>query len=268
MIIGNKGQLGNELQKRLNCPGVDINELDITNLDQVIQFLTAHKPDIVINCAAYNLVDKAETHFQDAYMVNTFGIHNLGLVCKQLKIFLVHYSTDYVFDGKKFAPYFEQDKTNPLCEYGKSKLLGEILLQNLQIPYLLLRTSWLYGEGTQNFVYKLKQLSLDKTELKITLNEISVPTSTKTLVDITLKALDMKLEGVFHAVCSGYTTRFDFAEKILIGKKIKLIPVSIASFNLPAQRPIFSAMSNQRLCDLGFTIPSWQEDLECFIENN
>lgn len=180
LITGAKGQLATEFIQTFESKGVDHKafsreELDITNLSLLLKVLEDLKPTHVINCAAYNLVDKAETEPTDAYKVNAVGAYNLAIACAEIGAVLVHYSTDYVFDGKKEAPYVEEDQPNPLNEYGKSKLLGERLIQQTD-RYLIFRTSWVYGRGKQNFLYKLTQWSQSQEYLRIACDEFSVPT--------------------------------------------------------------------------------------------
>jgi len=174
------------------------------------------KPDIVINCAAYNLVDKAEEDYITAYKTNALGVRNLAYLSNKLNAFFVHYSTDYVFDGtKENGLYTEEDTPNPLNEYGKSKLTGERWIVEETENYLLFRVSWVYGRGKQNFIYKLIQWAKNNDYLKIAYDEISVPTSTRTIVEVTLKALDNGLTGLYHLTNSGYASRYEWAKKYL-----------------------------------------------------
>ena len=271
LIVGKNGQLGREFVKwlsggmgewkngkvgklfngrKVDWESVGHKECDIGNLREVLDVFDKVKPDIVINCAAYNLVDKAEENYINAVKVNGVGVRNLAFACDKYKAFLVHYSTDYVFDGEKEnGLYTEEDRPNPLNEYGKSKLMGEEFLKEETDRFLIFRTSWVYGEGKQNFIYKLMQWAESQEFLKVAYDEISVPTSTRTLVDVTMRALDQGLVGLYHLVNSGYASRYEWAKKILELKGIKkfIYPVSKDIFNLPAKRPKFSAMSNYAL---------------------
>ena len=281
LIVGKNGQLGREFIKwlsgglvrslsgeKVEWKSVGSKECDISNLSQVLNVFESVKPDVVINCAAYNFVDKAEVDYVNAFKVNAIGARNLAFACNKYNAFLIHYGTDYVFDGKKEGLYIEDDEPNPLNQYGKSKLAGEILLKEETDDYLIFRVSWVYGEGRNNFIYKLLQWVKNQEYLKIAYDEFSVPTSTRTITDITFKALNSGLKGQFHLTNSGYASRYEWAKEILRTKKIdKLIyPISKEIFNLPAKRPDFSAMSNERIArELSIEISSWQWELRNFL---
>jgi len=282
LIFGAKGQLGKEFVKWLNeglvkslngklveWVAVGKKECDISDLDQVLELFESVKPDIVINCAAYNFVDKAEKDYLSAVKVNSVGVRNLAFASRKYKSFLVHYSTDYVFDGKKEGGlYVEEDVPCPLNEYGKSKLMGEEFLKEEIDSYLLFRVSWVYGEGKQNFMYKLLGWAKDNQFLKVSYDEVSVPTSTRTIVEVTLKALRERLEGLFHLTNTGYASRYEWAKLFFKIKGINKFvqPVSSEVFNLPAKRPKFSAMSNEKISKvLNVKIPTWEEELERFV---
>ncbi|MCL5991073.1 MAG: dTDP-4-dehydrorhamnose reductase [Bacteroidetes bacterium] len=276
LIIGHKGQLGKEFVKRLSLlnfdfTAVDIDKLDITKRDDVIKFFRNIKPDVTINCAAYNLVDDAEKNPDSAYAVNSDAVLNLALACHENKSYLIHYSSDYVFNGtKKDGLYIESDKPNPINKYGESKLKGEQLLTETLDNYLLFRLSWVFGEGTQNFIHKFIQWSKNSHELKIADDEVSIPTYTYVIVDATLKSLDKGLSGLFHLANSGHTSRFDWAKHIseIMKLNVNIIPVSKEIFNLPAKRPEFSAMDNKKISqELGFVIPTWQGSVSNFLKS-
>ena len=269
LITGAKGQLAKEFSKKLteieeNFVALSKQELDISNFKRVIEVFKEIKPSIVINCAAYNLVDRAESFPFEAIKVNSLGVANLILACNNYKAKLVHFSTDYVFDGSKEGFYTEEDNPNPLNEYGKSKLFGEYFIQEQMEDYLIFRTSWVYGEGKQNFIYKLLQWAQAQDYLRIACDEFSVPTSTRTIVEITLKAINAGLTGLYHLVNSGYASRYEWAKEVFRIKGIKkfIYPAYQADFNLPAKRPRFSAMSNEKICkNLGIKIKNWKEEL-------
>jgi dTDP-4-dehydrorhamnose reductase len=273
LIFGKNGQLGQTFQKTLNNKdflALSHKECDISNLNEVLEVFDNYKPDVVLNCAAYNLVDKAEEEYWNAYKTNAIGARNLAYASRIYNSYFITYSTDYVFDGnKENGLYTEEDKPNPLNEYGKSKLTGEKwILEEGTNKFLIFRTSWVYGEGKQNFIYKLMQWAENNDYLKIAYDEISVPTSTKTIVEVTLKAVEQGLKGLYHLTNSGYASRYEWAKKILRLKGINkfILSVSKEVFNLPAKRPDFSAMSNNRISkDLGIRILGWEEELEKVI---
>jgi len=274
LITGAKGQLAKEFIKTLSNLNIDFlalskEELDITNTGKVLEVFESFKPTVVINCAAYNLVDRAESHPEEAIRVNSFGVANLVFACNRYSAKLVHYSTDYVFDGKKEGLYTEDDVPNPLNEYGKSKLFGEIFIKEQMENYLIFRTSWVYGEGKQNFLYKLTEWAKTQEYLRVACDEFSVPTSTRTIVEITFKAIDMGLIGLYHLVNSGYTSRFEWAREFFRLKGIKkfIYPAYQQDFNLPAKRPRFSAMSNDKISkELGVEIKEWREEMEAIVK--
>ena len=269
LITGAKGQLAKEFLKKLTEMGEDFvafskQELDISNFERVIEVFKEIKPSIVINCAAYNLVDRAESFPFEAIKVNFLGVANLILACNNYKAKLIHFSTDYVFDGSKEGLYTEEDNPNPLNEYGKSKLFGEYFIKERMEDYLIFRTSWVYGEGKQNFIYKLLQWAQAQDYLRIACDEFSVPISTETIVEITLKAINAGLTGLYHLVNSGYAFRYEWAKEVFRIKGIRkfIYPAYQADFNLPAKRPKFSAMSNEKICkNLGIKIKNWKEEL-------
>ena len=284
LIFGAKGQLGREFVKWLSgglveslnrkiveWVGVGREECDVSDLNQVLELFESTKPNVVINCAAYNLVDKAEEDYVNAVKVNSVGVRNIAFASNKYKAFLVHYSTDYVFDGKKEnGLYTEDDKPNPLNEYGKSKLMGEEFLKEETDRFLIFRVSWVYGEGKQNFIYKLLKWAEDRDFLKVSYDEISVPTSTRTIVNVTLKALKEGLEGLYHLTNSGYASRYEWAKKVFQIKRIDkfIYPVSSEIFNLPAKRPKFSAMSNEKISqELNIEIPHWEEEIKRMVNN-
>jgi dTDP-4-dehydrorhamnose reductase len=276
LLLGNKGQLGKEFVKifdreNTDYRGYDLDSLDISNFPNLRYVISEYRPDLIINCTAYNLVDLAEKNFIDAYRTNALAVRNLGVIATEFYIFLIHFSSDYVFDGNNCDLYREFDVPNPINEYGKSKLAGEVFLQEVNDKYLILRLSWVYGEGQQNFIYKLLQWSKNNTELKIVTDEISIPCSAKFIAEYTLKAFNAGLTGLFHLTNSGYASRYDWAKEILKNCEIekKLIPVTLDFFNLPAKRPKFAAMSNRLISErLYIEIPDWQTALKEFMKVN
>lgn len=274
LLAGKNGQLAkafiSNFEKRSwDFSAPDESKLDITNLDAVLQAVAAYKPDVIINCAAYNLVDKGEREHDKIMAVNAEGPRNLALAATRQKAIIVHFSSDYVFDGlKETGLYTEADSLNPLNNYGRSKQAGENLVRESTDRHLIFRLSWVFGVGQQNFIYKLSEWAKNSEYLKIACDEFSVPTYTETVVDVTLAALEQDLTGLYHLTNSGYCSRYEWANCVLrhLGIKKFIRPVSMDSFNLPAQRPKFSAMSNQRLSGvLGRDIPVWEEAVKTFL---
>jgi len=273
VITGGYGQLGLAFGQELIRLGIDFYSTDfatcdITDKEQVEQMLDVQKPSVLINCAAYNLVDDAEIDRKKAFDINTDAVKTLGLACKPRGIKLVHYSSDYVFDGKKGSPYTEEDAVNPLNAYGLSKYEGECALRAIKADHLVFRTSWVYGEGKQNFLYKLSHWAQKSQEIKVSDDEISSPTWVGDIVPVTLKALEKGISGLYHLTSSGHASRFEWAKAYVkaAGIKVTLDPVPMSSFALKAQRPAFSAMSNEKISkELRYKIPSWQEGVEKYV---
>ncbi len=273
VITGARGQLGLAFQAELTRRGrsfcaTDLGDCDITSSAQVGALLDAQRPAVLINCAAYNNVDAAETSPAPAFSVNATAVRVLSEACRARGIFLVHYSTDYVFDGRKNLPYIEEDATGPLNVYGQSKLEGEIIARALGEQSLVLRTSWVYGDGPQNFLYKLSGWAVAKRVLQISFDEVSVPTHVDDLVQGTLRALDKGVHGLFHLTSNGQASRYELARYFLdaTGYDGEVIPVPMATFELKAARPSFSPMSNQKLSTaLDMTFPCWQDGVDRYI---
>jgi len=274
LIAGRNGQLAQAFikafeQRSLLYAAPEEKELDITDPDRIEAVTRAFHPDVIINCAAYNLVDKAEDEREKVYLVNTTGPQNLARAARTHRARMVHFGSDYVFDGAKVnGLYGEGDAVNPLNEYGRSKLAGEQAVLGESPGNLVLRLSWVYGDGKQNFIYKLAEWARNSEYLKIACDEFSVPTSTRTIVDVTLKALEQGVSGMYHLTNSGYCSRYEWAKLVLsaIGVRKFIRPVSMDEFNLPAKRPKFSAMSNEALSRLlGVGIPEWGEAVTAFL---
>ncbi len=274
VITGKNGQLANEFiklfsEKEIEFFAYDKKELDITDYKQVSFVLHKIKPDFVINCAAYNLVDKAEEDREKAYAVNTKGMENLARVCSKIKCKIVHYSTDYVFDGNKNIPYIETDPTNPLNYYGETKLEGEIKIKQIYKNHIIFRVSWLYGEGKNNFVVKFLSWAKNNRVLNVSENEVSIPTSARRVAEISFKAMEEGLTGLFHLTNSGYISRYGLALKIkeILNLDNSIKPVNSSVFNLKAKRPEFSAMDNKEISrKLNISIPHWEEDLKDYLK--
>ncbi len=274
LITGKNGQLAQAFIKKFEERSIDFHapdesHLDITNQKIVAAVVATLKPDVIINCAAYNLVDKAEQVKDTVFAVNATGPKNLALAAASQKAILVHFGSDYVFDGlKESGLYIESDSVSPLNEYGKSKLAGEQTVLEELDQCLVLRLSWVFGAGKQNFIYKLIEWARNSEYLKIACDEFSAPTYTGTVVDITLKAIEQGMTGRYHLTNTGFCSRYEWAKLILstIGMSKFIRPVTMDTFNLPAKRPKFSAMSNGKLAGhLNIDIPSWEETVRSFL---
>ena len=273
LILGANGQLGKQFKKELTARGETViapeeKDCDIKNFEKLSRYVEKEAPAVIINCAAYNAVDQAEQQPGTAYLINGKSVEHITILCKQLGIFLVHYSSDYVFDGKKGNLYYENDVPNPLNVYGRSKLAGEEAVQKYGGSYLLFRTSWVFGSGTQNFIYKMNQWVQKNPVLKLSCDEVSVPTSTLDLASLTLLSLEKGLKGLYHLKSSDYASRYEWGRYVVrsISPQTIIIPVPMATFPSVAQRPLFSAMSNAALeKDLGIKIHNWQGAVDKFL---
>jgi dTDP-4-dehydrorhamnose reductase len=274
LITGARGQLARTFQDFLNNKNLfkiialERERLDICDLDAVIDAISYYKPHIVINCAAYNLVDDAEKERDKAFRVNALGTKNLAIACKKGSSLLIHYSTDYVFDGKKEDFYTEEDAPNPINIYGLSKLEGERSIAETMDNFLILRVSWVFGKGKQNFLFKLMEWSKNKKILKVVCDQVSIPSYTEDIVKLTLLSIEKGLRGVYHLTNTGYCSRFELAKYFL--ELIKwdglILPVDSKFFPSEARRPYFSAMSNRKISDaLSIDIPDWKNAVNRFI---
>lgn len=277
LITGKNGQLAQAFMKRFEKQGIDYRapeepELDITSEQAVSQAVAAWNPGVIINCAAYNLVDKAELDPKTAFAVNETGPRHLAAAAAGKKALIVHFGSDYVFDGmKESGLYVESDAVHPLNEYGKSKLAGEEIVMRTSARHLVFRLSWVFGAGTQNFIHKLRSWAHNNEYLKIACDEFSVPTSTETVVDTALRAIDQDLTGRYHLTNSGYCSRYEWAKFTLASLGIRkfIRPVPMDSFALPARRPHFSAMNNRAVITAtGVPIPAWEDAVGSFLREN
>ncbi len=273
LITGGRGQLAQAFQKFLEEKGLEYKalsreELDIGNFETVLATVRSFAPQVIINCAAYNQVDKAEEDFPQAFRVNALGPYNLFLAAAEVKAFLIHFSTDYVFSGEKGDFYREEDHPEPINKYGLSKCLGEKALKEAE-DCLLFRVSWLFGEGKQNFLAKVLSWARQRETLYIAYDEFSIPTYTETVARISWLAFEKGLRGLFHLASNDFCSRLEWAKFFLkvAGISRRVVPVPASYFNLPAKRPFFSALSSEKLQkELQVNLPPWQEEVQKFVK--
>lgn len=257
LITGASGMLGHDLQRTLKNHELILcnsKNLDITNKNLVSETINEMKPDILINSAAYTNVDDCETNYEEAYKVNALGPKNLANVCKDLKIPLVHISTDYVFDGKKTEPLKENDNLGPQTAYGKTKLEGEQFIQKILDEYFIIRTAWLYGCDGNNFVKTMLNLSKSHNEITVVNDQIGSPTFTYDLAKGISEIIKTDKYGVYHLTNSGSCSWYEFSKEIfrLANKNVKVIPVTTEEFPRPAPRPKYSVLNNDKWIKQGF----------------
>lgn len=275
LITGVNGQLGKAFQELLKNEGVEFiatsrEEFDITDLKKIREFVSKNKGIThIINCAAYNKVDEAEKDWKTAYLVNGLGPRNLAIVANEIDAELIHYSTDYVFSGKKGSPYTIYDTPDPINRYGESKVLGERFVMSIAKKYYLIRTSWVFGDGPVNFVKKVIEWSKKSNVLKIVDDEVSSPTYAPDLARATWELIKIKAYGLYHITNSGYCSRYEWAEFILkeIGWNGELKRAKQEDFNLPAKRPKFSVLDDFGFKEVtGLELRSWKESASDFID--
>ncbi|MFA5995264.1 MAG: dTDP-4-dehydrorhamnose reductase [Patescibacteria group bacterium] len=271
LLLGANGMLGWQLQQAFSdyhLTSWTRADLDITNQTQVLEKITALKPAIIINTAAYTAVDQCESNRAIAFLVNAEAPKYLALAAKQINAVLVHYSTDYVFNGTKAAGYLENDtEINPVSVYGESKAAGEQAIQKILKNYYIIRTAWLYGEHGMNFVDTMLRLAKEKPELKVVHDQHGSPTYTKDLAEQTRYILEQPMPyGIYHVTNSGVCTWYEFAKTIFIvaNTKIKVTPCTTAEFPRPAKRPEYSVLLNTKLPPLR----SWQKAAQDYLLHN
>lgn len=273
-VTGASGQLGSAFLRTFALKGISASSIshkegDIRDIDQMRAAIKKFQPSVLINCAAYNDVDKAEKEPEAAFSINSDAVKNLATFCQENKIFFIHYSTDYVFDGCKKDLYDERDVPNPLSQYGRSKLAGEKAVQDILSEYLLFRVSWVFGPGGVNFLSKATQWAKDQKELCIADDEISSPTYVKDIVEGTLLALEKGARGLYHLTNSGFCSRYEWVKFFfqIKGFNNKIVPASSAEFKTLAKRPAFSAMDSAKLKSMiQKNIPTWQDSVERFVK--
>ena len=279
LITGGNGQLGREWidylsGKNIEFKATDLSELDITHAEQVTDFIRLHKPKVIINCAAYTQVDKAEDDKELAFLVNAEASKVLAKVCREEGIKLIHYSTDYVFPGNKedsdLYPdgYPEEAETTPISVYGESKLRGEQEIKSSGCDFLICRISWLCGRYGNNFVKTMLKLAETKAELNVVNDQSGCPTYTAQVVEQTFTLLKNELSGVFHLGSEGIISWYDFAKEIFRQKGIHITvnPVDTGSYPTKAKRPAFSKLNTEKISKIdGIHITHWKDGLKALL---
>ncbi len=278
LLTGASGQVGYELERSLQALGevvaVDRARMDLSDLDQVRDVVRAVRPGLIVNPAAYTAVDKAESEPELAHRINAEAPAVMAAEARTLGAAMVHYSTDYVFDGSKQGAYVETDATNPINIYGLSKLAGEQAIAEAGIPHLILRTSWVYGMRGKNFLLTMLRLAGERDELRVVADQHGAPTWSRTLADATAVLLAQargggaawwdQHSGIYHLSAEGQTTWHGFTEAIVAaaGLNCRVMPISSAQYPVPAKRPVNSVMSSEKLTQRLCALPQWQEALK------
>jgi len=284
LIVGSAGQLGRELEQSFADVGtivaVDRESVDLADVDQTRDLVRRSSPDVILNTAAYTAVDRAESEMALAHAINTLAPRVLAEEAAERNALLVHYSTDYVFDGSKQQPWAEDDSPAPLSIYGASKLAGEQAIQNSRARHLVFRTSWVYGPHGNNFLLTMLRLAAERDSISIVDDQIGAPTTSIALAcatrEIVMGVLAGRFgvaedwSGLYHMTCADSVSWFGFAQAIFaraserLGiKPPELIPIAAKDYPTPAARPRNSVLSNARLnARFGVQLPSWQSALD------
>ncbi|MCR4743329.1 MAG: dTDP-4-dehydrorhamnose reductase [Treponema sp.] len=282
-LIASKGLLGSEIARQLRELKVNFiesgREVDITKMAALLDFAAGKKIDYIINCAAYTFVDKAESEKSLAYEVNQKGSENIAKLASKIGAKLIHISTDYVFDGKGNFPLTEEDRPNPISEYGKSKLLGEEAVSKNLKSYYIIRSSWLYGFSRNNFVYTMLRLMNSRQTIKVVDDQRGSPTFAADLAEVIIKIVekDNLPYGIYNFSDSGQISWWEFAKEIysqalklglIKNPGCKIISSSSQEYASIAKRPSYSVLSKEKIQNtLGITIPDWKESLNRFLSS-
>lgn len=280
LITGANGQLGNCLRNLAHQDSrhvfffTDVDELDITNLEQVEDYVSKHEIEVIINAAGYTAVDKAETDAERCFLINSTATRHLALVTKRHDIFLMHISTDYVFDGTSAMPYKPDDVINPQSVYGKSKAEGEASIREIGCHAVIVRTSWLYSEYGSNFVKTMLRLGRERDEIRVVDDQIGGPTYARDLAQLLMTIMEERafVEGVriYHFANQGVASWNEFARQIMRNASLscKVLPISTAEYGAAAPRPASSVFDLSAVIkDFGVDIPQWQDSLRKCMQN-
>lgn len=276
LVTGCNGQLGSCLRRELmresgvEVTYTDYEELDITNREAVSRFLSDHKFDYIVNCAAYTAVDKAETDAIKAAALNTGAVGNLAEGAVRSGARVIQISTDYVFSGQHFRPYEENDEPYPQGIYGRTKLEGEALLTSFCQNAMIIRTAWLYSEFGNNFVKTMLRLADERPELSVVCDQIGTPTYAGDLAKVIHQLImsDKWVAGIYHYTNEGVTSWYDFAKAIfeIAGKEVSVKPVPSSAYPTPAKRPLYSVLSKNKIKNTyGIEIPYWRDSLKLML---
>lgn len=274
IVTGAAGQLGGDvcrILKEKNIPhlGIDRNEADITSEKSVEAFFDGKDFEVLIHCAAYTAVDKAEEEKELCFAINAKGTENLARICQRKNAAIIYVSTDYVFSGEGEAPFEPDDEKAPLSVYGKSKLEGEKAVMNLCEKYFIVRTSWVFGEQNRNFIATMLRLSETRDEVNVVCDQVGSPTYSADLALLLTEMAQTEKYGIYHGTNEGYCSWYELAERVfaLKGIPMKVNPVTSEEYITPAERPKNSRMSKKTLTDAGFSLlPDWEDAVKRYLD--
>ena len=292
LLTGVNGQVGHALQQKLSNYQVfalNRDQLDLSDKDAIRLVVQTIQPDLIINPAAYTAVDKAESEPDLAYAINAIAPQVLAEEAAKINAALIHFSTDYVYDGSKIENYIETDAVNPLSVYGKSKLAGELAINAVGLPHLILRTSWVYGAYGKNFLKTIIRLASERESLRIVADQFGAPTSSESIADAVIELLnswqplELSQTGVYHFTNQGKTSWHGFSSEIVNEynrlaaiKNLQMLkanveniePITTADYPTPAARPANSTLSNQKLKQVfNVSLPSWEQGLQQVMQS-
>lgn len=289
LLLGANGQVGWELQRSLaplaQLIVCDRQRADLSDLEGLARLVAEERPDVIVNAGAYTSVDKAESDVDNARRVNAEAVATLASAARQIGAWLVHYSTDYVFDGGGTSPFQEDDATGPLGIYGQTKLEGELAIRESGCRHLIFRTSWVYATRGSNFAKTMLRLAKEREELRVIADQVGAPTSAELIADVTALALQClardadlndQASGTYHLVASGETSwhgyaRFIVGEAIRLGAELRatperIAPIATSEYPLPAKRPANSRLANEKLQrTFGLVLPTWEHHVQRMI---
>lgn len=273
LVTGSDGQLGHDVVGRLQELGIEVigasrNEFDITDKEQTKEAISRINPDVIVHCAAYTAVDKAEDEKEMCYAVNVDGTRNIAEAAQAIDAKMAYISTDYVFDGTGVEPHSEDEKTNPINYYGYTKEQGEKIVRERLEKHFIIRTSWVYGKNGNNFVKTMLKLAESKNEINVVNDQIGAPTYTRDLAVLITDLIQTTEYGIYHGVNEGYCSWYDFAKAIFEKAEvnIKVNPISSTEYPTKAKRPMNSRLSTVNLNKAGLNrLPKWEDALQRFI---
>lgn len=280
LLFGANGQLGSKLKSLLAAKGkvlaVDASQLDLRDLPKLRSLILESNPELIVNAAAYTAVDAAETDVENARLVNSEAPRVMADTARECDALLVHYSTDYVFDGMARTPYTEESEVNPLGVYGATKLAGERAVADSGAAHLILRTAWLYSNRGSNFLNTMLRLAAERSELRVVNDQFGSPTYADLVAETSVRMLDNMFAagrvrqercGLYHLCCEGVSTWQGFAKRIIelagLSERVRVLPITTAEYPTAARRPAYSVLSNAKLERIfGFRLPDWDEGLK------
>ncbi|MEA5502117.1 dTDP-4-dehydrorhamnose reductase [Halotia wernerae UHCC 0503] len=290
LLTGVTGQVGWELQRTLMTVGevisVGRSQLNLAQPNTIRHIIREVQPDLIINPAAYTAVDQAESEPELAMTINGIAPGVIAEEAKRLGAAMIHYSTDYVFDGAKTTPYTESDQPNPQNTYGKTKLAGEQAIASVGVPHLILRTSWVYGLRGKNFLLTMRKLAQEKEEIKVVNDQVGAPTWSRVIAEATAQILSQARQdvsgflahqsGLYHLTASGETNWYGFAQAIFTHdvqhdqrKLQRLIAINSKDYSTAASRPAYSLLNSQKLTNaFGLILPDWKRSLDLVLAVN